>query len=284
MTSSALVLALALSASPAKPVAEMSPAELTALIQQLQTVPDEGERVVKASEAFLGTPYKLGCLGEGKGRDPDPIVRYDQVDCVTFVEEVLALTRATSAQNATDVLQQIRYRGNDISYEDRNHYMEATWVPANTRKGFVRDITAEIAGADTVYDTRTVTLDMWHQRTVGRELELPDDKAPVGTFKMALLPPDKVAAHAEQIPAGTIMMVAHRSGPEDPNRISHLGLVIHTDHGPMVRHASSLQHKVVDEPLVGFAQRFTEAYKKWPVSGFVLLQPLGSPAQASRTP
>src|SRR5690349_3041900 len=50
------------------------------------------ERLLSTSEKFLNTPYVLSPLGEGGGVDPDPTFRLDAVDCLTFVEETLALS------------------------------------------------------------------------------------------------------------------------------------------------------------------------------------------------
>ena len=49
------------------------------------------ERVVGVSARFLGVPYVVSPLGEGHGQDPDPLFRADAVDCLTFVEQSLAL-------------------------------------------------------------------------------------------------------------------------------------------------------------------------------------------------
>ena len=55
------------------------------------------ERLDLVSAKFLGTAYVASPLGEGTGKDPDPLVRYDAVDCLTFVEEAIALSLAPSA-------------------------------------------------------------------------------------------------------------------------------------------------------------------------------------------
>ena len=52
-----------------------------------------GQRLDAISRLFVGAPYQLSPLGEGaSGRiDRVPLVRFDRFDCVTFVEEVMAL-------------------------------------------------------------------------------------------------------------------------------------------------------------------------------------------------
>ncbi|MCB9741246.1 MAG: DUF1460 domain-containing protein [Alphaproteobacteria bacterium] len=54
------------------------------------------------SEPWLGLPYQLGPLGEAGGVDPDPVMRFDVFDCLTFIEEVLASpSRRTRSARAT---------------------------------------------------------------------------------------------------------------------------------------------------------------------------------------
>lgn len=62
-----------------------------------------GTRVKAHSAPWLGLPYTDGPLGEAGGPDPDPVVRYDTFDCLTFVEEVLALSMATDPVNVQAV-------------------------------------------------------------------------------------------------------------------------------------------------------------------------------------
>jgi hypothetical protein len=57
-----------------------------AAIAALKDEPMPG-RVARAAEGFLGTRYQVSPLGEGTGRDFDPLVRFDAVDCLTLVEQ-----------------------------------------------------------------------------------------------------------------------------------------------------------------------------------------------------
>src|SRR5215211_1421494 len=76
-------------------------------------------RVLDVSARFLGTPYVHSPLGEGAGVDPDAIIRFDAVDCLTFVEETLALSIARSPTQVVPILLHLRY-GRGPLYEDRN--------------------------------------------------------------------------------------------------------------------------------------------------------------------
>jgi hypothetical protein len=271
---------------PAAPacVAQMSRPQLDALVKRLHAIPEFAQRVDVASGAFVGTPYVIDPLGEGPGHTPDadPTSRYDGVDCVTYVEEVLALCNSSSLAEAEKLLQQIRYLGDTVTYTDRNHFMESEWIPSNERKGFVKNVTAEVGGPDVIHDVRTISMAQWKARADALQLNLPDDRAPVGHFDLVALPLDKVEAHAGQIPEGSILVVAHRSDEKTTNRYSHLGFVVRHDGKVFVRHASSLKHAVIEDTLAEFVAK-NRKYVQWPVSGFVFLQPLpAQPATAAR--
>jgi len=285
-----VLLLLALAAAPAAPanapscVTQMNRPQLDSLVKKLHAMPALSSRVDAASAAFLTTPYVNDPLGEGPGAkpDPDPTVRYDGVDCVTYVEEVLALSQAPSIDEAEKLLQHIRYIGDQVAYTDRNHFMESEWIPSNEKKGFVKNVTAQVGGADVIHDVRTFTPEQWKARSDALQLEsLPENRRPLGKFDLVALPLDKVEAHAAAIPEGSIVVVAHKSDDKTSNRYSHLGFVVRHDGQVYVRHASSLKKQVIEDTLAEFVAK-NRKYKDWPVSGFVFLQPL-APAMGAKS-
>ena len=52
-----------------------------------------GVRMKLITESLLGKPYLLNGIGEMQVPDPDPLVRYDAFDCLTFVEEAISFAR-----------------------------------------------------------------------------------------------------------------------------------------------------------------------------------------------
>ena len=99
--------------------------------------------------SFIGTPYVAHTL-----EVPGPehlVVNLQGLDCTTFVENVLALSRCvklgiTTIDEFTKQLQLIRYRSGKIEgYPSRLHYF-TDWIGDNDRKGIVRDITREVGG------------------------------------------------------------------------------------------------------------------------------------------
>ncbi|MFM2151778.1 MAG: hypothetical protein RL199_213, partial [Pseudomonadota bacterium] len=103
-------------------------------------------RLRGVTDPLLGLPYIHSPLGEEAGTDPDPLVRYDGFDCLTFVETAMALAAARSLEDVPTLLADIRYGGAQRSFEGRNHFVEAQWVPRNLEKGWLRPAAPEVAG------------------------------------------------------------------------------------------------------------------------------------------
>jgi hypothetical protein len=108
-----------------------------------------GEVMIEMGKSFLGTPYVARTL-EAPGAER-LIVRLSGLDCVTLVENSLALSRCiklgeTTVEGFKKQLQFIRYRSGVIDeYPSRLHYF-SDWIDDNEEKGVVRDITNEIGG------------------------------------------------------------------------------------------------------------------------------------------
>ncbi|MBS2031431.1 MAG: DUF1460 domain-containing protein [Deltaproteobacteria bacterium] len=250
------LLATLLAATPAwQPPSDTA---LDALVRELQARPLT-ERLDALSTRFLGAPYQMGLLGEGPGNgpDPDPLWRWDAVDCVTFVEEMLALARASSLADAEQVLQRIRYGGNAIRFAERNHLMESQWLPNNIRKGFVRLVTKDIAGTDVRY--------LW------RRALLPDR---VSDVALPYLPLDRALAHQDQIPEGAIFFVARGFRGHVADHVTHVGFFVRHGGRLFARHASSGRRKVVDEPFEHFLLREAQSIPRFPVVGLELALPV----------
>lgn len=82
------------------------------------------------SEKFLGKPYLLGPTGEGylDTIEAKPLVNTDSLDCVTFIEHVLALSKSPTLDSLFGTLQKIRYFDGKIAYKFRKHYFVEDWL------------------------------------------------------------------------------------------------------------------------------------------------------------
>ena len=108
-----------------------------------------GEVVVAIGVSFLGTPYVAKTL-EQPGAE-HLVINLHGLDCVTFVENTLALSRCVKLGTTTfemykHQLQRIRYRDGVIDgYASRLHYF-SDWIDDNEKKGVLTNISTEIGG------------------------------------------------------------------------------------------------------------------------------------------
>ena len=229
----AAALGLLLATPPPHPGAD--DARLEALLASVKGRPLDA-RLLGLGEQLLGTPYAHSPLGEGEGQDPDPRLRLDRVDCLTFVETVMALAFSSSEEDVIHVLDSIRYR-NRPDYAGRNHLMEAEWLPSNASKGMVRDITTQLGGQGVVQDAKVIGPEAWAS-TTARALALPPGARPTGRFPLSVLPVDQVAAHAARWPSGTLLLLVREDAPWRITRVSHLGFVVQRGGRTYLRHAT----------------------------------------------
>lgn len=257
-------LTLVLAAPPAPP--EPDTAALEALLASIQGRSLE-ERLLGLSERLLGTPYAHSPLGEGEGQDPDPRLRLDRVDCLTFVETVMALSLSGSVEDVLHVLDSIRYRARP-EYAGRNHLMEAEWLPSNLAKGLVRDVTAQLGGEAARSGWKVIAPEAWGS-TTARALALPPGARPTGRFPLSIIPVDEIAGRAAHWPSGTLLLVVRQDAPWRITRVSHLGFVVQRGGKTYLRHATrGWKDGVVDEELSHLLAR--HARYTWKIEGVSL--------------
>lgn len=111
--------------------------------------PAPGELALEIGRLFLGVPYRAGTLETG-GREKLLAV-LTAFDCTTFVETILALTRAAVSGPLTPArfrknLRFIRYRqGKTEGYASRLHYF-TDWLRDNQRKKVLMDVSGLLGG------------------------------------------------------------------------------------------------------------------------------------------
>ena len=105
--------------------------------------------LVKTAKFFLGKPYVASTL-EASGNET-LIINLRELDCTTFVENCIALTRViksgdSSFENYCSCLINMRYRGGEIKgYTSRLHYT-SDWIYENERNNLLRNISTDIGG------------------------------------------------------------------------------------------------------------------------------------------
>lgn len=227
---------------------QMSQADVDTYLTTLRTQqPVFGARVIDVATRSLGTPYFDGPLGEGPGAkyDPDPLMDLTRVDCVTFIEQTIALAASSTYKEAFDLLQKIRYKNGEIAFERRNHFMEADWIPNNA---FCHSVTQDLK-----VPTAKVT------RTIGRKKFFDLKKAPElaatatdQTMELAYVPSSEAANAERNLPSPALILFI---GKADWLFVVHCGLFVRADAASddsgkgLLYHASSTEGKVVNTAL-----------------------------------
>jgi Protein of unknown function (DUF1460) len=279
MLSRMLLALLALPLLAAAPISSLSSDQLDQQLASIQHVPNIGDRVDAVSKLFLGAPYVDFPLGEGgSGPEPQDRFRLDGVDCQTYVETVLALINARNTGHAKAILDDIRYAKEPYSFATRNHFTEAQWLPSLTDKGYLRD---EVPAIDGRAPSTALILvrDRWSQVSFLKRLE--PAEIPEGRFPIKYLTSAELRKHAGSIEPGSVILVVREADPKRIVRVSHMGFVVRGAQGISVRHASSVERKVVEEPLGSYLTRMGEM-KKWKVEGYGLYMPLDAKVRATQ--
>ena len=134
-----------------KKLYQLSNTGVNSTLQELwQRFPNQDDRLKALSILRLGTPYQLGCLGEGSGRDKDPIFRLDVTDCTTFVLTNIALLHSKTLEEAKGMMKYLDYRPQKdpetgkllykISFDNRLHFT----TDRNETSPYFEDITQKI--------------------------------------------------------------------------------------------------------------------------------------------
>jgi len=213
-----------------------------ALENRLDTLPI-GQIVARVGRTFVGTRYVPGVLDvPGEER---LIVNLRELDCVTYVENMLAMARLIRQRN-TDFddfrreLTRIRYRDGIVAgYPSRLHYF-SEWISDGERKGILRDITRELGG---IPDPEPINFMSTHASSYAA-LAAPENLAAIRDIEQRLsarpryfIPEDRIAEAAPRIQDGDIIAATAAVPGLD---IVHTGIALHVGdqlhlmHAPLV--------------------------------------------------
>lgn len=234
------------------------------------------ERIDFLTGYFLGRPYISNPQGEGDDGEFDraPLYRFDGFDCVTFVNNILALALSNNASEFKDKLLQINYYDSSPKFENRFHFMSCDWNLQNQKNKIVRDVTDEIRdeknNSIAVIAEGEIDKPNWFLKKADNETA---DRVAMlhryaSQFKKELarvpyLPLTKLFDANENPCAEMFSQISHASIIEivRPNwslkdkigtnlHVSHVGFAIRKSSGELFfRHASSEKKCVVEIPL-----------------------------------
>jgi hypothetical protein len=223
--------------------------------QRLDTLPI-GEIVAKVGRTFVGYPYVPGTL-EADGAE-HLVINLHSFDCVTFVENSLALARVVRAGGGfaafKNELTRIRYRNGKLNgYPSRLNYF-SEWIANNEAKGIVRNITRELGGK---VDSEPITFMTAHRKSyrqladdsVFREIEAQEKR--LSAIPRYVIPKEEIAGIANKIHDGDIIAAATNKPGLD---IVHTGIALWVDGKLHLMHAP-LVGKVVEISELPLADR-----------------------------
>jgi hypothetical protein len=238
------------------------------------------QRMGAISAALLGRPYVSDPMGEGAGADADPFARYDAFDCLTFVEEVLALSLALDPAHAASVRDSLRYGDGPRDYVHRRHFMELQWLPGTIGDGWLRDTTAEY-GAVTLMEKDVTLENTWKWWSGRKKFAHTDTELPVGQMRLEVLELDEAARVAASVRPGSIILTVRKDKPGVPLWITHVSMTVPTDKGVMMRHATKIGGGGTRDHGLGWYVEHLRTYKNWPVLGISILEPVEQGARLS---
>lgn len=120
---------------------------IESILASAQLMNSQDNMMLYFGKQFIGTPYVAHTLDLNK--EEKLVINTRELDCTTFVENVLALTLCAqrgqkSFKDFRIMLQKIRYRNGKIAYTSRLHYF-TEWIESNLKNGFVKKIESEKA-------------------------------------------------------------------------------------------------------------------------------------------
>ena len=201
------------------------------LLSKTKSYRSAGDRIEVLSRFFLGLPYTINPL-IGSAEKPEVFTAsLDGFDCVTYLETILALSRASTVDEFIDWLRRIRYERGQVKWERRNHYM-TDWIRNNARSGAIRRVSPR--------DTRRVV----KERILNAIPGLPPVRA-----RFAAVPKTEMPKLAPQLQTGDLVFFGSTRAHLD---VFHVGLVIRGGDRLLLRHAARSKGGVVEQELDDF--------------------------------
>jgi cell wall-associated NlpC family hydrolase len=206
-----------------------------------------GIRIDVLSRHFLGHPYKPNPLIGSADTGEVFTASLDGFDCVTYIETVVALARASSVDDFIEWLRKIRYEQGRIQWEQRNHYM-SLWVRNNVRDAIIKPVSMLAIPRVSRERVLNVVPGLAAQRT--RVTCVPKSAVP------------RLTGHLQN--GDLIFFVSTRKNLD----VFHAGIIVRDGKRVLMRHASRSEGVVVEQDLSKFL-------KENRMTGVIVTRPRG---------
>lgn len=194
------------------------------------------------SRQFLGTPYVANRLIGSQETPEQVVIDFSGLDCFTYIDYVEALRSAHNQSDFVRNLVNIRYVNGEISFTQRRHFF-SDW--AQRPQTLAKDLTGQLS-------PHAVTVEKNLNQKANGGSYLPGLKNV--TRNITYIPSDHVDAKVlAQLRTGDYIGIYTKLAGLD---VTHTGIFVMTDDGPMLRNASSrkVNMQVVDSPFMDYVQ------------------------------
>ncbi len=165
-----------------KQIFDLEPEEINKYLSwQFKNEKIFSKRLKIIAEKQIGQPHVDGTTGEFPIEIPSEKTMYnlDESDCVTFVENSIALSMSDTWRSYFVTLQRIRYKNGLIGWESRNHFFEADWEKNNS--WIIEDINSRLSKENLELYEQTVERNLFYSMN-SRNGNVPDEKVKISYF------------------------------------------------------------------------------------------------------
>ena len=248
------------------------------VMELLKGAPATGNLMVHFARQLIGIPY-VGHTLEPFDKER-LIINLRELDCTTMVENALALSLCVrdsvcSFEAFCHILQKIRYeQGDEPAYTKRLHYF-TSWIEDNTSMGFCK----EVQGPNppfTAWQTVEASYMTQHPDRYRMLKVNPGDIPAIRKMEKRIegrryryIPKDQLTNTSllrQTIHDGDIIAIITNIAGLDTQ---HIGIAVWHDDGLHLLNASSIHHKVVEEPMT--LQQYLFQHKTMP--GIRIIRP-----------
>jgi cell wall-associated NlpC family hydrolase len=210
---------------------DLSRHRVAQLLSKKESERSIASRIETLSRYFLGRGYKPNPLIGSADTAEVFTAALDGFDCVTYIETVVALARASNVDDFNDRLRKIRYEQGRIQWDRRNHYM-SLWIRNNVREGIVT--TVEVPDLPTLSRERVLNVipGLDPQRT-----------------RLKCVPKAAAPRLERYLQSGDLIFFASTRKNLD---IFHAGIIVRDGKKVLMRHASRSKGSVVEQELSEF--------------------------------
>lgn len=232
--------------------------KVVSLLKRAKTQKAEINYVLFFARQLVNIPYVAKTLDNNQNEKL--VINLRQLDCTTYVENVLALTlcaknKQISFQEFCHYLQKIRYEQGNIHYTDRHHYF-TEWIISNTKLGVVKDRQTQKSPFVGIQKMNIKYMSE-HPQDYPMLVKNPAWKTSIAQMEKKLdgltyryIPKNTIAnttLFKNSIKDGDIIAIITNKRGLD---ISHIGIAVWHQDGLHMLNASQIRKKVVEEPML----------------------------------